>query len=238
MTTGCVMHAHAYSQDPMKKQSVPLRRPGSRSLTASLLLAGTLSTQAQVFNPGFESPVFRAESPVGSWFPFQSNPQTGAAHSLDFPRSGNQSLLLSILGVPDSFAGVVQEIRGLAPGVQYTFSGWHAAAEAPIGVQIEIRIEWRNSVTDTEVASTPNFSPVSLGAYDAFAITAEVPADANAARLVLAVQSFLPGDVHTGSFHFDDVSFAPIPEPATYALMAGTCLMGFALLRRRNRRTG
>lgn len=205
----------------------------SRLLVGSLLLAGSVAAQAQLFNPSFEEPVHPNNSYIGSWKGFWSDASSFAGNSGDLPRSGAASLILSNSGQADSFAGAFQEVQGLQAGVEYNLSGWHATTVANTGVAFEIRIEWRDSVSDTEVSRTPSLTPTVFGEYTPFSLTSEAPAGADAARIVLVIQSFVPGDTHFGSFHVDDVAFAAVPEPGTYAMLAAAGLVGFAVLRRR-----
>jgi hypothetical protein len=91
----------------------------------------------------------------------------------------------------------------------------------------EIRIEFRNSGSNTEVSRTPNLVPAfTQGQYQQWSLPAVVPAGADTARLVYAIQSF--GGATTQLLYVDDVSFTP--EPASLALLG---LGGLTLLRRR-----
>jgi hypothetical protein len=99
-------------------------------------------------------------------------------------------------------------------------------------VGAELRIEWRNSGSNTEVSRTPNSTPVPTSAYSEFGLTAAVPAGADTARLVYAIQSFGPGATDSGIAFVDDVSFAVIPEPSTMALL-GLGTLALVIRRRR-----
>jgi hypothetical protein len=189
-------------------------------------------SQNLIVNSGFEDPITTDGPPfVGFWEGFTGAGAT-VGNSTLFPRSGAQSLRLSIDNTPDTFAGAFQDIVGLTSGIQYTFSGWHATPSSPFDVGVELRIEWRNSGSNTEVSRTPNSTPVPGAAYSEFSLTAAVPVGADTARLVYAIQSFGPGATDTGISYVDDVSFTVIPEPSTLSLL-GLGALALAIRRRR-----
>jgi hypothetical protein len=191
------------------------------------------SAQAELLaNPGFEQPITTDGAPfVGSWEGFSG---TGglAANSNNSPRSGNAHLLLSITNTDNTFAGVFQDVPGLAPGSPVTFSGYHRTPSNPLDLGVEVRIEWRNSVTNAEISRTPNSTTVPTASYTPFSLSATVPAGADTARVVYAIQSFGPEPTNNGVVFVDDVSF--VPEPSAGVLVGfGVCLAG---MRRRRRR--
>ena len=98
---------------------------------------------------------------------------------------------------------------------------------------IEYRIEWRSSVTNTEISRTPNQSlPIPTDVYAPWSVTALVPPGADTARVVYAIQTFggEPTPTNTGTVYVDDVSFTVIPEPSAL-MLAGLGALG--LIRRR-----
>jgi hypothetical protein len=184
-----------------------------------------------VFNSGFEDPVtFDGPPFVGSWEGFNGG-GASAGNSLLFPRNGLQSLGISINNTANTFAGAFQDIPGLFAGSEYNFGGWHATTSNPLQVGVEVRIEWRNSVSNTEITRTPNFTPVPGAAYSPFNFNAIVPAGADTARIVYAIQSFSTSPLGNGTVYVDDVSFALVPEPSALALLTLGGL-AFALRRR------
>ncbi len=199
--------------------------------TGCLLTVTTSSFAANlVVNSGFEDPItFDGPPFVGSWEGFNGG-GASAGNSILFPRNGLQSLGLSIFQTPNTFAGAFQDIPGLAPGTEYTFAGWHATTSNPLDLGVEIRIEWRNSVSNAEVTRTPNLTPIPNAAYSPFSLTASVPVGADTARIVYAVQSFSTSPLGAGTVYLDDVSLTLVPEPSSMALLA---LGGAALLLRR-----
>ncbi|HUF64293.1 MAG TPA: PEP-CTERM sorting domain-containing protein [Verrucomicrobiales bacterium] len=196
-------------------------------LTASPVGANLL------INTGFEDPITIDGPPfVGFWEGFSGGAGSLAGNSTLMPRSGAQSLGLSIDNTVDTFAGVFQDVPGLISGTQYTFGGWHATPSSPLDLGVEIRIEWRNSVSNIEISRTPNLTPVPTAAYFPFNLTAAVPDGADTGRVVYAVQSFSTNPLGNGTVLVDDVSFDVIPEPST-ALLLAIGALGLAGMRRK-----
>ncbi len=101
---------------------------------------------------------------------------------------------------------------------------------SPFDLGVEIRIEWRSSVLNSEISRTANVTTAPTGTYSQFALNFAVPASADTARCVYAIQTFGgDGPTHNGSVFVDDASF--VPAPATFALAMGG--MGMVGLRRR-----
>jgi hypothetical protein len=200
---------------------------------AALVVAAAPAQANLLANPGFEDPVTSDGAPfVGSWEAFSGVPAPGAvsANSSVSPRNGAQHLLMSIDNVDNTFAGAFQDVPNLIAGTQGIFSGWHKTTAEPLGLVAEVRIEWRNAGSNTEISRTPNMLPTLTTAYSEFTLAAEVPAGADTARVVYAIQTFT-GTSNSGTVHLDDVSF--VPEPGS-ALAAG--LGGLVLAARRRRR--
>jgi len=208
------------------------------TVIASVVISLTTSTFAQnlLVNAGFEDPITYDGAPfVGSWEGFNAGAGSSAANSSVLPRTGLLSLELSILGIDNSFAGAFQDVPGLVSGVDYVFSGWHATPSNPLGLGVEVRIEWRNSGSNAEVSRTPNLTLAPTSAtYSPFSLTAAVPVGADTARVVYAIQTFGPEPDNNGIVYVDDVSFAAVPEPTTLALIG---LGGLALVTTRRQRT-
>jgi hypothetical protein len=213
------------------------------NLTRFRLLAGLMATwlalsasqaAANLFaNPGFEDPVTSDGAPfVGSWEAFNGGAGSSSANSAVMPRSGAQHLDLSIMNTNNTFAGAFQDVPGLLPGQTGIFTGWHKTTTDPLDVGVEIRVEWRNSIANNEVGRTPNFTPVPTSDYTPFSFSAIVPAGADTARVVYAIQTFGPQPTNNGTVFVDDVSFV-IPEPSTLMLL-GMMVMGLVVARRRS----
>lgn len=203
-------------------------------LTAAVALGcmtAAASAQNLLANPSFEDPITMDGPPfVGSWEAFNAGAGSGAGNSADSPRTGALSLNANILGVDNAFAGVFQDVPNLVPGAPVELSGWHRTPSAPFDIGVEVRIEWRNSATNTEISRTPNLTTAPTSAYSLFSLPAVVPAGADLARVVYAVQSFGPEPTNTGIAYVDDMSFVVVPEPASLGLLA---VAGLAGLRRR-----
>lgn len=204
---------------------------GISTATLGLVLACAAPASANLLsNPGFETtPLVDDGSGVGKWQPFGGSgvalPTLSATDSTT-PRSGASHLALQLDNIPNSFAGVYQDVGGLTAGQSVTWSGWTMDLGQDAG-GAEIRIEWRDSVGNTEITRTPNLVPtLTPNVYTQWSLTDVVPAGADTARVVYAIQSFGAGP---NQLHYvDDTSV--IPEPASLALLG---LGGLAMLRRR-----
>jgi len=200
------------------------------------LVASNHATAANLLaNPGFEDPVTSDGAPfVGSWEAFNGGAGSSSANSTTTPRTGAQDLRLAITNTDNTFAGAFQDVPGLTPGTVGTFSGWHMSPSNPLDLGVEVRIEWRNSVSNTEISRTPNSTPVPTNAYTQFFLPATVPAGVDTARVVYAIQTFSGGATNNGIVFVDDTSFDVVPEPATIGLF-GIALVATIGMRRRSR---
>lgn len=197
-------------------------------------LVGTQAHANRLANPSFEQPITQDGAPfVGFWEGFNGGAGSSAANGTTMPRTGAQELDLGIDGVNNTFAGAFQDVPSLTPGWPVVFSGYHKKGTDPADVGIEIRIEWRNSVSNTEISRTPNLTSAPGSDYILFSLPSVVPAGADTARVVYAIQTFggEPGPTNTGLVLIDDASFV-VPEPATMALV-GMVTMGLACIYRR-----
>lgn len=201
-------------------------------LAAGTCISLAASAVAQVANPGFEIPITSDGPPfVGSWEGF-AGMGAAAGNSAALPRTGLQSLALSITSQPNTFSGAFQDMPGLQSGDQYSLSGWHATVSDPFDVVAEVRIEWRDSILNVEISRTPNLNPIPTGSYSPFSLIGTVPAGADTARLVYAIQSFDGGASHNGTVFVDDISFEAVPESSSL-IPLGVVGLAFVALRRR-----
>ena len=132
----------------------------------------------------------------------------------------------------NSFAGAFQDIPNLTPGTSVTYSLWHKSTSNPLDLGTEVRIEWRDSVGNVEISRTANSTPVPSSDYTEFSLSSVVPAGADTARIVYAIQTFGPEPTNSGSVYIDDVSFVPEPSAGIMSLVA---LLAMPMLRRRSR---
>ncbi len=202
------------------------------SAAAALGLALVTATPASanlLVNGGFEgAPITSGPGPfTGRWEPFGAAgpflPSLAATGSV-MPLSGANHLELVIDNFPNAFAGAFQDVL-VSAGDTVTFSGWAKDLGIDAG-GTEIRMEFRDSVADIEIARTGNLVPALTSAYTPWSITDVVPAGADSVRAVYAIQSFGAGPNQI--VYVDDISF--VPEPASMALLG---LGGLAMLRRR-----
>ncbi|TWT85345.1 hypothetical protein Pla123a_01520 [Posidoniimonas polymericola] len=185
---------------------------------ASTALAVHLDYYNRIADPSFEGTLTFDGAPfVGTWEGFSGDPVASSEFTSNMPRTGAQSLELNIDQTANSFAGAFQDAvldAGSAGKTAY-FSGWHKATGEAAS---EIRVEWRDSVAGVEVSRTPNLSPMLSTDFEEFIVSAEIPAGADSARLVYAIQSF--GGVLTQQVFVDDVNFNYAPEPVSAGLAA------------------
>ncbi|MCA9261809.1 MAG: PEP-CTERM sorting domain-containing protein [Planctomycetales bacterium] len=199
------------------------------SLIAAACVAAAPAHAQSLTDGGFEdSGLFTMDGApfVGTWEAFTSGDPLSQI-STTMPYAGSQHLELAIAGAANQFAGVFQDVPGIVSGQLFDWSGYHALVNGPSS-GIEIRIEWRDSVADTEIARTANFAPTPGSSYEPFSLVAEAPAGADTARVVYAIQSF--GGAETQTVYVDGAAFSRVvPEPASACL----ALLGLGFLRRR-----
>lgn len=210
------------------------------SATLAALAVTALATPAALaqnllVNPGFEDPVTSDGPPfVGFWEVFAGGGASSSRDTVD-PRNGAGHLAVSITA-DNTFAGAFQDVEGLSPGQLMDFSLWYKSTSLPFNVISEMRIEWRKVGQAVEVGRTPNLTTPPTDMYSPLSLVAAVPAGADTARLVYAIQSFTNGSLpDLGTVYVDDASFTVVPEPATLALAVLSSL-GLITLQRRRRR--
>ena len=170
--------------------------------------AATSSSANLLVNSGFEDPVTMDGPPfVGFWETFNAGPGSSANNSSAMPRSGAQHLEMSIVNTDNVFAGAFQDVLGVTPGVSTQFRLWLMTTSSPLDAGVEFRIEWRNSISGTEVSRTPNSTPIPTGVYTPFSLPAVVPVGADTARIVIAIETFGGSATNSGTVFVDDASF-------------------------------
>ena len=170
------------------------------SALVGLALSASQASANLLANPGFESPITMDGAPfVGFWESFNGGAGSSAVISTVMPRTGAQHLDGTISNVNNTFAGVFQDVEGLVPGQTGVWSVWQKRT-TPLDLDVEMRIEWRKVGQAAEVARTPNFVPTAdiTEQYKKFSIAGVVPAGADTARVVWAIQTFSGGAGNTG----------------------------------------
>lgn len=202
---------------------------------AFLALSASQASANLFVNPGFEDPITSDGPPfVGSWEGFNGGAGSSSSNSAVMPRTGAQHLDVSIFNTDNTFAGAFQDVIGLVPGQTGAFSVWHKTTTNPLDLVVEMRIEWRKVGQVAEIGRTPNFTPVPTDQYTKFGMTGVVPAGADTARVVYAIQTFTGGPTNNGTVFVDDASFV-VPEPTTLFLCGIAAISGLSLARGRRR---
>ncbi len=213
----------------------------NRSITASAVALALIATSAgaQIADPGFEATLdFDNVDFTDSWEGFFGTFSDPAGTpfsrfgSIDV-LSGSQALEIGV-DSDDSFAGAFTQVNGLVPGQPVAFSVFAKTPDlAALTAETQIRIEFFDS-SDMFVDQTGNLLPVVTDTYTLFSQTGVVPAGADRARLVLALDSGDPPDNpfrgDNGTVFFDDARFVVVPEPASLGFLS---IAGLTLLRRR-----
>lgn len=217
----------------MMKHLMTLVAAVAAALFVAPLQAAHLDNPNLLTDPSFEGTLtFDGDAApfTGSWEGF-SNGTAMSDFTTTSPRTGAQSLELNIVGEANLFAGAFQDVAfdSSLAGTMAWFSGWHQLIGDTGGS--EYRIEWRDSVNNTEVSRTQSTDSPITNDYEEFIVSAMIPDGADTARLVYAIQSF--GGATSQTVFVDDVNFniAGVPEP-TAGLLA---LVGLAPLARRRR---
>jgi PEP-CTERM motif-containing protein len=205
------------------------------AVLACLTFASQASAVNLLANPGFEDPVTADGPPfVGSWEAFNGGAGTSSNNSNVTPRNGLMDLRTAILATDNTFAGAFQDVPVIA-GSPALWRVWHMTPSSPLDLTVEMRIEWRNSVSNTEISRTANFNPVpGLNEYTQADLISTVPAGVDIARVVYAIQTFSGGPTNNGIVFVDDAFFDMVPEPAT-GMLLGLGAIGSVIFGRRSR---
>src|SRR4051812_33603655 len=142
------------------------------SLVAIAISCPQATAQNLLTDPSFENPaLFTADGPpfVGSWEAFSGGAGSSSINDPLSPRTGAREAHLNITATNNTFAGFFQDVPVTA-GALYSYTGWHESSNLnPFDYVTEARIEWRNSVSNTEV-SRNQILPIALAQYTPFAL--------------------------------------------------------------------
>lgn len=180
----------------------------------AIICASSAQSSAQVLlaNPGFEAPITSDGPPyVGFWEAFDGGTGASATNSNMQPRNGAMHVDLTITSSDNNFAGIFQDVPAVV-GQKVAWSVW-AKRTSTLDLDVEMRIEWRNSASNTEISRTPNFDPSAAITfnYSNFSLLSTVPAGVDLARLLFRIQTFSGGAGNTGTVYLDDARFTVFP---------------------------
>ncbi len=184
---------------------------------------GAVSHAQVVNNPGFETPILQnTDALQGNWGTFYGGPPTlmlTAVEDFTQAHSGVQSLHVRVAGDLNGFCGAAQRVSPVVGSSVYQFKFWgkKGTDANPIGTTFvngfEIKVEWKNECGGGNIGVAV-FSPVLTDEWQQFTYSVTAPADATAAVLVFAAQSFTflnPATAGAEGF-FDDVEFVGPPN--------------------------
>ena len=200
------------------------------ALAVGVVWGRQANAQNLLVDGGFENPALYTQDGapfVGFWEAFNGGGTSSSVNDTLLPHSGARDVRLSIIASNNNFAGMFQDVPVTA-GISYIYSGFHESNNLnPADYVTEVRIEWRSSVSNTEISRNQKL-PIAGGQYTPFSMTAAAPAGADTARVVYTIQTFTDtGATNTGNVFVDDLSVSAVPEPSTMAVAA---LGGLALL--------
>lgn len=202
------------------------------AVVAMAIASTQVAVATPLADPGFETPLVDDGNGVGKWNPFSNGPPNLSEQGLTMPRTGAGHANLYLENA-NGFAGFFQDVTNVVAGSPIDWNVWAKENTGENGQGIEMRIEYRDSVNDVEVSRTGNFVPAGLGSqYEQIGFSDVVPAGADVARVVFAIQSFGAGVPQEVFVDDASVSVQQIPEPTTLGLAA---LAGLAIATRRRR---
>ena len=195
------------------------------------LVFTAMSSQAAILSNGsFETGDFTG------WIATDlSNPFTALSVNADAPTHGTFAATSGFDGSGPGTISIAQDIGILSPGSRFTFD--YAA---------HVDDFFNGGERIFSVTLRPNGGGATIHSFEIWRSQAGTFTDSGAAssnldfspyagqNVRVSFELFVPGDqTGPGAFKVDNVSLTAVPEPATYGLVAGAGLMGFALWRRR-----
>lgn len=206
-----------------------------KMLTLSLVTLVALAAsvvQAEPSNPGFESPL--APAPPTNWTAFSGGDNPASATRGTIPGQAHSGTGYMDLGIEgqNSFAGIFQKLdTPVAPGDTVFLSGWHKSLLDPFAAVRELKLEWQGTPNPPQT----RVDTFTIGtSYEQFFLGGVAPAGTTGLVVTYAISSFTTGHTGAANVYVDDfnVGIFHVPEPTTLTL-AGMCLSGLGLLRRR-----
>jgi hypothetical protein len=221
-----------------------------RKLVLAVLILGfgLVGLQAQasanlLSDPGFELGGSAVEIKDGPWT--WSGGSNGAAfYNNTAARSGSKSAKTVIWGgLATDYAYFNEDFTGIDFGVPYVLSGyfqWKAGSEAlDNGNLAKLQVKWFDSLDPAASPLRTDESTAFTNAYAAstwhlLSVTTPVaPAGAIRAAAVLALTTN-NSYVANSAIYTDDMSFNPVPEPASMILLGSGILGLFGLTRKKS----
>ena len=179
-----------------------------------VILAGGPPLAELMSNTGFEEPLGPPYQHIDdNWSPAAGTGVELPSRVNEAPNEGSWHLKTEILGIDNSFAGVVQLEFDIVVGEEYTFSLF-ARKSGDLGIQAVFRTTWLDA--DGNIVGDKFENEIELSAllteeYSQFTQSDIAPEQAATLRAVFGVGSFGPGN-NVGTVFVDDMSVIG-PEP-------------------------
>ena len=221
---------------------------GSGVPVAAALAISVLTTQAQnlLVNPGFEDPLLSNPGVNQGWAAFGTAARSDMMFSVDYPHSGEYSLLAenapgnnwNPVGVEQIVDGTLRGFpyAGITPGSPYTFTCWYLtdtgvtmSSVDPVALQIEFL---DSAMVSLGTTGGFNYTLPSNDTWYQGSVTATAPAGST--YLVVYAMFMDNGQTTTENVYFDDAAIMYIPEPSSLMLMSVGLGFLFCLIRSRN----
>ena len=195
----------------------------SSVLVAGLTLAGTVSAQNLLSNPDFAGN-------LDSWGTF------GAAGSTNFFGQNTEAAFFSDNG--GNFGGLFQDVVGTA-GIDYTFTILAMRIETNTNPTISYGLEFRTA-SDTLISfvgTTIDYGsvPRNDNSYSPIPVVGLAPAGTEIVRPIIQYSDTISGSNFFYVFNTELTAASPVPEPSSFAALAGLGALGCVALRRRRR---